>query len=392
MKTTKRFFALFLSLALTLSMFTANLEKTAQAAETDTITVTLRVEDATKTLIPSTQITLTEQDVNSLNNIFNQPEQEPVLETGKITAAHALALYVSQTCDSPADELTFYYKNPLHIPGQDADNGYNWWSFRLNNITPTMEDGYTQYNLTECPIKNGDNIVIFRQDYDIATEKSTSYSFFEKESYEITTNDKLTVTLNQEIFDENWAPVITPASYETISVEEGTTAIKTSVTDENGSVVLSFDKAGTYTISAGDFPYTSRAYATIQVKEAASAVPAPVVTPSTTTVPSPTPTPSSTVQKNSSKKKPAAPKKLKAAVKNKKVRFSWKKVKSVNGYELAVSKKNKKKFKKLASVKKTKFTKKLKNGKYFVKVRSFKKENGRKIYSKYSKTITVRVK
>ena len=73
--------------------------------------------------------------------------------------------------------------------------------------------------------------------------------------------------------------------------------------------------------------------------------------------------------------KPAQVKSLKAkVVKSKKakksVKLTWKKASRAKGYQVYVSKKNKKHFKKSATVKKTKKTLKLKKGTYYVKVRA----------------------
>lgn len=57
----------------------------------------------------------------------------------------------------------------------------------------------------------------------------------------------------------------------------------------------------------------------------------------------------------------------------KSVKLTWKKASRAKGYQVYVSKKNKKHFKKSATVKKTKKTLKLKKGTYYVKVRAYNK-------------------
>ncbi len=405
MKTTKKFFALLLSFALMVSMFTANAPVSAEAtAPTGIITVTLRVEDSDKTLIPSTQITLTQAEIEKVNQTFNASVETPVLETESVTAAHALAKYVSDTSGTPTEDLAFSYGNPSYLKGQSELDG-SYWSYRVNNTTPTAPDGITQYNFTECPIKDGDNIVIFRQAY--SAEGYTYYSYFDQEQYETTVNNKLTLVYSKEGYDSSWNMVTGPAASETISVENGTGLVKTGITDENGSIELSFDTAGTYTISSGRLdangvPVNSRAYATITVKGNTPDVPDTPASSSSPAAPSsapaqPTVTPSdkplsTKAPGKASVKKPSAPKKLKAKIKGKKVTVSWKKVKTAKGYVVSVSKKNKKNFKTFATAKKNRFTKKFKKGTYFVKVRSYKKADGKRVYSKYSKTISFKVK
>lgn len=75
-------------------------------------------------------------------------------------------------------------------------------------------------------------------------------------------------------------------------------------------------------------------------------------------------------------------------VKTKKIKLTWKKIKSVNGYQIryATNKKFKKAEFKTVKTNKTKLTiKKLKMKKYYVQVRAYKVVNGEKVYGKWSK-------
>lgn len=400
MKTKKRCTALLLSLAMIFSVSVADREISAEAkAASDTVTVTLRVEDSSKTLVPPTSITLDKDTVAAINNTFNASVETPVLETAHVTAAHALAKYISDQSKTPASDLAFAYGNPAAIPGQDTLDSSYFWSFRVNNTSLVMEDGFTQYNFTSCPVQDGDSIVVFRQYYNSAASESSSYSFFDKESYETKVNEKVSVTLKKESFDENWNTVTVPMAEQKIIIAMVNTTgsdpvpaiAQVAATDKNGIADLSFNKAGTYALysssmNADGTPVTSRAYAEITVKEtqppATPAPPAPVVTP-----------PPTIPQHHSCViKKPLVPQKIKAKVKKKKATISWKRAVLADGYEVFYSKKNKKNFKKLSDTKKTKITKKLKKGKYFVKCRSYKMSGKRKIYSKYSKIISFQVK
>lgn len=407
MKTKKRFIALLLSLAMIFSVSVADGEISADTKATnDTITVTLRVEDSNRTLVPPTSITLDKDTVAAINNTFNASVETPVLETAHVTAAHALAKYISDQSKTPASDLTFSYGNPATIPGQDTLDSSYFWSFRVNNTSLVMEDGFTQYNFTSCPVQDGDSIVVFRQYYNSATSESSSYSYFDKESYETGVNEKVSVTLKKESFDENWNTVAVPAASQDVLIANTSgpgpvPAIAwVTTTDKNGTVDLSFDKAGTYVLlsssaNADGSPVTSRAYAKITVKEAqTSATPAPPAGTVSPAPPTPTVTPSPTIPPNHSCiiKKPSMPKQLKAKIKKKKATISWKRAFLADGYEVFYSKKNKNNFKKLSDTKKTKITKKLKKGKYFVKCRSYKMSGKRKICSKYSKIISFQVK
>ncbi len=400
MKTKKRCTALLLSLAMIFSVSVADREISADAkAASDTVTVTLRVEDSSKTLVPPTSITLDKDTVAAINNTFNASVETPVLETAHVTAAHALAKYISDQSKTPASDLTFAYGNPSTIPGQDTLDSSYFWSFRVNNTSLVMEDGFTQYNFTSCPVQDGDSIVVFRQYYNSAASESSSYSFFDKESYETKVNEKVSVTLKKESFDENWNTVTVPMAEQKIIIAMVNTSgsdpvpaiAQVAATDQNGIADLSFNKAGTYALysssmNADGTPVTSRAYAEITVKETQP--------PATPTPPAPVVTPPPTIPQHHSCviKKPLVPQKIKAKVKKKKATISWKRAVLADGYEVFYSKKNKKNFKKLSDTKKTKITKKLKKGKYFVKCRSYKMSGKRKIYSKYSKIISFQVK
>ncbi|MCI8365276.1 MAG: hypothetical protein HFG34_10075 [Eubacterium sp.] len=404
MKTKKRFIALLLSLAMIISIFVADGEILADTkAANDSITVTLRVEDSSKTLVPPTRITLDKDTVATINDTFNASVETPVLETAHVTAAHALAKYISDQSKTPASDLTFAYGNPASILGQDTLDASYFWSFRVNNASPVAEDGFTQYNFTSCPVQDGDSIVVFRQYYNATTSESSSYSYFDKESYETGVNEKVSVTLKKESFDENWNTVTIPMSDQNIVIAMDNTAAPGPVpaiawmatTDKNGTAELSFNKAGTYillssSMNADGTPATSRAYAKVTVKTTqppASTTPAP---------PASAVTPPPTIPQHHSCviKKPVVPRKIKAKVKKKKVTISWKKtdVIDIDGFEVFYSKKNKKNFKKLSVTKKTKVTKKFKKGKYFVKCRCYRLQNGNKIYSNYSKIISFKVK
>lgn len=91
-----------------------------------------------------------------------------------------------------------------------------------------------------------------------------------------------------------------------------------------------------------------------------------------------------------------APAKVKAKAKQRNVTISYGKVAKAKGYEIFRSTKKKGKFKKVATIKKAKTTKKtfknMKKGTYYFKVRAYKTSGKKKIYTDYSKTVSIKVK
>lgn len=91
-----------------------------------------------------------------------------------------------------------------------------------------------------------------------------------------------------------------------------------------------------------------------------------------------------------------APAKVKAKANKRNVTITYGKVTKANGYEIFRSTKKKGKFKKVATIKKAKTTKKafknMKKGTYYFKVRAYKTSGKKKIYTGYSKTVSVKVR
>ncbi len=104
---------------------------------------------------------------------------------------------------------------------------------------------------------------------------------------------------------------------------------------------------------------------------------------------------SSVDQKTSAKPSRVKLKSVKV-VSKKVIRVKWKKVKKAKGYQIKISKNKKFTKARKINVNKnacTKKIKKLKAGtKYFIKVRAFSKSKGKKVYGKWSKTLSVRTK
>lgn len=88
---------------------------------------------------------------------------------------------------------------------------------------------------------------------------------------------------------------------------------------------------------------------------------------------------------------------VKTALKNSKVKVSWKKISGANGYEIVRSTKKDKGYKKIKTIKKgsakTYTDSKTKSGKtYYYKIRAYCNVNGKKVYGSYSKVISQKVK
>lgn len=417
MRTTKKLFALLLAAVLCISTLGINADAQNTA---DTVTVTLKVEDVDSTLI-SEQITLTKDDVEKINNTFvveSGSVEVPVLTSEDFTAANVLGKYITDTSDSPAADLTFSYGSPLYIKGQKTYDYFPYWSFRVNNTAPADEQTGYGYTSDTCPVKDGDCIVFFRQAcYDPNAGDwgaYTKYSYFDKPVYQTAVNTPVSITYS---VDDGFGGSTSSAANEEISIFKQGDLMKKVKTDANGIAGLSFDQAGTYTITGSretnGIPEHSHASATITVTGPdITPTATPTASPDQTSAPSGTPaasaTPAGTPNVSASRdaagaakktvKKPAQPKKLTASVaKNakasaKKVTISWKKAAGATGYELSVSKKNKKAFRTIARTKKTKITKKWKKGLCYIKVRSYKRQNGKTIYSNYSTIIKVNVR
>ena len=113
--------------------------------------------------------------------------------------------------------------------------GYNAESstYRINGI---MAGGITDAVSEGCYIE----YMFYRDSWNDA------YTCFNTRSINALTNQSVTLTLLTEGYDAEWNPVLTPAANANITINgevKGTT-------DDSGKITLSFDKIGTYKISA----------------------------------------------------------------------------------------------------------------------------------------------
>lgn len=113
-------------------------------------------------------------------------------------------------------------------------------TYRLNGA---ISKDNVWYNL-DTAIADGDYIeYMFYQD---TTGWSDAYTSFANRQETVLEKQSLTLTLQAEGYDASYNTVLSPASGVTITVD-GTEA---GITNDKGQVTLSFDQAGTYTVSA----------------------------------------------------------------------------------------------------------------------------------------------
>ena len=452
MKNKKKLLSVLLVFVMTVSVFHGYAAKAA-----DTVKVTLRLEQDNKTLVTPVEVTLTDED---------KKDYGIGLSTETLTPLHALAKYLTEKKGATTETMKNYimastsqyglYVTGINIDGKsdgsassDALDGVNW-GYAVNNTDPGV--GMGSYSL-----KNNDAVTIYGLwgGGTWPNNVETNYSYFENSTLNTTISSKTTVSLKGVGYDENYNPIIKSISKATVvaakyenETSTATTgnAVSLVQTDENGTATLSFDKAGTYVLSAyrldsdGKHSNISRPYGIVKVPAAvttptalptATPTAAPTVTPTATPTVTPTATPTVTptatptvtptatpagdsLGKPVSTKTPTAtptpasddkgikkvakkPTKVKVVVKKSKkkkksVTVSWKKAANAKGYRIALSKKKNGKYKKVTDTKKTKYTFKKTKGTYYVKLTAYVVKSDKATFSKATKPVKFKVK
>lgn len=428
MKNKKKLLSVLLVFVMTVSVFHGYAAKAA-----DTVKVTLRLEQDNKTLVTPVEVTLTDED---------KKDYGIGLSTETLTPLHALAKYLTEKKGATTETMKNYimastsqyglYVTGINIDGKsdgsassDALDGVNW-GYAVNNTDPGV--GMGSYSL-----KNNDAVTIYGLwgGGTWPNNVETNYSYFENSTLNTTISSKTTVSLKGVGYDENYNPIIKSISKATVvaakyenETSTATTgnAVSLVQTDENGTATLSFDKAGTYVLSAyrldsdGKHSNISRPYGIVKVLAAVTAptatptvtpTAAPTVTPTTTPAgdslgkPVPTKTPTATPTPASDdkgiKKVAKKPTKVKVVVKKSKkkkksVTVSWKKAANAKGYRIALSKKKNGKYKKVTDTKKTKYTFKKTKGTYYVKLTAYVVKSDKATFSKATKPVKFKVK
>lgn len=428
MKNKKKLLSVLLVFVMTVSVFHGYAAKAA-----DTVKVTLRLEQDNKTLVTPVEVTLTDED---------KKDYGIGLSTETLTPLHALAKYLTEKKGATTETMKNYimastsqyglYVTGINIDGKsdgsassDALDGVNWM-YTVNNTDPGV--GMGSYSL-----KNNDVVTIYGLwgGGTWPNNVETNYSYFENSTVTTTVSNKTTVSLKGVGYDENYNPIVKSISNATVVAakyeNEASTAttgnaVTLAQTDDNGVATLSFDKAGTYVLSAyrldsdGKHSNISRPYGIVKVLAAVTAPTAtPTVTPTATPTvtptaapagdslgkPVPTKTPTATPTPASDdkgiKKVAKTPTKVKVVVKKSKkkkksVTVSWKKAANAKGYRIALSKKKNGKYKKVTDTKKTKYTFKKTKGTYYVKLTAYVVKSDKATFSKATKPVKFKVK
>lgn len=420
MKNKKKLLSVLLVFVMTISVFHGYAAKAA-----DTVKVTLRLEQDNKTLVTPVEVTLTDED---------KKDYGIGLSTETLTPLHALAKYLTEKKGATTETMKNYitasesqyglYVTGINIDGKsdgsassDGLDGVNW-GYAVNNTDPGV--GMGSYSL-----KNNDAVTIYGLwgGGTWPNNVETNYSYFENDTVSTTVSGKATVTLKGLGYDKNFvASIVKPISNATVVAakyeNEASTAttgnaVSLVQTDENGTATLSFDKAGTYVLSAyrldsdGKHSNISRPYGIVKVLAAVTAptatptatpTAAPTATPTVTPVPTVTPAPPTPASDDKGIKKVAkTPTKVKVVVKKSKkkkksVTVSWKKAANAKGYRIALSKKKNGKYKKVTDTKKTKYTFKKTKGTYYVKLTAYVVKSDKATFSKATKPVKFKVK
>ena len=452
MKNKKKLLSVLLVFVMTVSVFHGYAAKAA-----DTVKVTLRLEQDNKTLVTPVEVTLTDED---------KKDYGIDLSTETLTPLHALAKYLTEKKGATTETMKNYimasksqyglYVTGISIDGKsdgsassDGLDGVNWM-YTVNNTDPGV--GMGSYSL-----KNNDAVTIYGLwgGGTWPNNVETNYSYFENSTMNTTVSNKTTVSLKGVGYDENYNPIVKTISNATVVAakyeNEASTAttgnaVSLVQTDENGTATLSFDKAGTYVLSAyrldndGKHSNISRPYALVKVLAAVTTPTAtptvtptatptvtptatptvtPTATPTVTPTATPTVTPTATPAGDSLgkpvptktptatptpasddkgiKKVAKTPTKVKVVVKKSKkkkksVTVSWKKAANAKGYRIALSKKKNGKYKKVTDTKKTKYTFKKTKGTYYVKLTAYVVKSDKATFSKATKPVKFKVK
>lgn len=444
MKNKKKLLSVLLVFVMTVSVFHGYAAKAA-----DTVKVTLRLEQDNKTLVTPVEVTLTDAD---------KKDYGIGLSTKTLTPLHALAKYLTEKKGATTETMKNYimastsqyglFVNGISIDGNsdgsassDALDGVNW-GYAVNNTDPGV--GMGSYSL-----KNNDAVTIYGLwgGGTWPNNVETNYSYFENSTVTTTVSNKTTVSLKGVGYDENYNPIVKSISNATVVAakyeNEASTAttgnaVTLAQTDDNGVATLSFDKAGTYVLSAyrldsdGKHSNISRPYAIVKVLAAVTTPTAtptvtptatptvtPTATPTVTPTATPTVTPTATPAGDSLgkpvptktptatptpasddkgiKKVAKTPTKVKVVVKKSKkkkksVTVSWKKAANAKGYRIALSKKKNGKYKKVTDTKKTKYTFKKTKGTYYVKLTAYVVKSDKATFSKATKPVKFKVK
>ena len=279
--------------------------------------------------------------------------------------------------------------------------------------------------VTDEIVENQDQITAFI--YVDSAAYSDRYGYFDQSTVTTAVNKDVTLSLSGTGYNDEWETVTEPyagAMLGTVAADGTFTAIPNAVTDENGKVTFSFDKAGTYLVSAQTAKDGKPLVSPVCIVTVTPAPVTPEPTPDqkpgkdtdktteeapaitiTLTIKKDTETATTEAKTTEAARPSSAQKTVKkttakvasvTSAKKKQAAVQLKKVKKATGYQvqLSTSKKFTKKTTVTVNTKKVKYTfKKLKSGKtYYVRSRAYRKENKTTVYGKYSRIAKIVVK
>ncbi len=170
-------------------------------------------------------------------------------ENGEIVLAHEKITIAAQTVDD-----ALWKAHVEHFEG-GADAGYaaenTSYGISLTKLWGYEGGSYGYYvndrsaaSLAD-PVQVGDHVFAFV--YTDTEMWSDTYCFFQKTHVQAEKGDIATLTLTMSGYDENWNPVTLPVEGAVITVNGEKTDL---VTDKNGQVAITYEKAGKLLISA----------------------------------------------------------------------------------------------------------------------------------------------
>jgi len=328
----KNIIAFIVSVAMVFTMFPA-------FASADASPVTAKVwfnaSDAERFIMPRQELTVS-SDLS--NEYYGIREQENGVTVIDVLIAACIKKYGNAFNDaSKTNYLDFSYSEAY-----DSYSVTKWFGQNTMNTLYYINRSMSLYSVDQSAVSNQDLI----ESVYVGESFSDLYSCFDKNSYSVKTGRKLQITIKAD----TWGTAVKPnAGTRICSVDRSTgslTVLPGMVTDAAGRALISFNKPGTYYISAkGPVTYDSFG-STVTGSIAAPWAEVKV----TMEAPS-----------------------VKAANKSiKSIKISWKKITGAEKYQVYRSVKKNKGFKKVKTTKKTYWINtKLKTGKkYYYKVRA----------------------
>jgi hypothetical protein len=159
---------------------------------------------------------------------------EKIEFTEGMTVDGALAALHAEKCEGGyASAESAYGLSLTKLWGVENGGSYGYY---VNNASPS--------SLADT-LKEGDHVYAFV--YTDTVTYSDTYAFFTVPTAEVATGEALALTLSSLGYDEAWNTVTLPVEGAKISVDGTETDV---VTDADGKATLTFDKKGTYVVSA----------------------------------------------------------------------------------------------------------------------------------------------